>query len=105
MPGASPLFPPLGNEGLDRTVLEVPAGPTLRAALVLATSTPALFLGDRPLVCPVSGDWRVWFRLLGPGGMGCESRCHHLLACALATLFNLSEPHFSYLLKEIIGQF
>lgn len=37
----------------------------LRASLAPAASKPSLFLGDRLLVHPVSGDWRVWFRVLG----------------------------------------
>lgn len=42
--------------GLDQMVLEVPADLALRASLAPAASKPALFLGDRPLVCPVSGE-------------------------------------------------
>lgn len=53
--------------GLDRMVLDVPADLALRASLAPAASKPALFLGDWPLVCPVSGDWRVWFRMLVSG--------------------------------------
>lgn len=64
-------------------ILEVTTGLALRAALVPATSRPALFLGNRLLVCPVSANWRVWLRMLGPGQTGCKFRCYHLLAVCL----------------------
>lgn len=52
--------------GLDWMALEVLAGLALRAALAPATSKPGLLLGDRTLVWPVSGGWKVGFRVLGP---------------------------------------
>ena len=57
--------------------LEVLAVLALRAALATATSKPGL-LGDRTLVWPVSGGWKVGFRVLGPETwFGNKSGCLH----------------------------
>lgn len=66
--------------GHNHMIVAVPVGLTLRAALAPATSSPAPFLGSSLLVCLVSGDGRVWFRMLGPGEIGYKFICHHLLA-------------------------
>ena len=57
--------------------LEVLAVLALRAALATATSKPGL-LGDRTLVWPVSGGWKVGFRVLGlETWFGNKSGCLH----------------------------
>lgn len=77
MPGTStqPLLEEMrGLDWMDRDVL---AGLALRAAVATATSRPGL-LGDRTLVWPVSGGWKVGFRVLGPETwFGNKSGCLH----------------------------
>lgn len=77
MPGTStqPLLEEM--RGLDWMALEVLAGLALRAALATATFKPGL-LGDRTLGWPVSGGWKVGFRVLGPETwFGNKSGCLH----------------------------
>lgn len=93
----STLFPPLGNEC---TILEIPTGLASRAALVHATFRPALFLGNRLLesvLCLQIGGFGSGGWALGRLGANLDAATYWL--CALATLFDLSEPQFSLLSK------
>lgn len=86
--------------GLGHMVLEVPADLAVRASLPPATSKPALFLGERALICSLSEDLRVWCRVLGPGHIvWVPIWMAALTGLCLGHIVNLSEPLFCHLSK------
>lgn len=92
--------------GLNWMALEVLAGLALRAALATATSKPGLLLGENTLVWPVSGDWRVGFRVLGPETwFGNKSGCLHLLALCLGHAVSFPSCCLPSVKRETIGWF